>query len=191
MAPHHGHPAAASVLHHHHAQPYQHYATSQYYVPTNPAVGGPSIVTSNSTAAYHHQTAPTAYGANQSPYNYNYGLSESTFASPLPAVGSNPNEMATDDIKSEYISNIKSEYVPTPYVTPSPTLDLNSSAEVDVHSTPSSMKKITQMPAQNVMHNLMETANNSASLRSISGVASNSYEHANNATMVEGNKRSK
>ncbi|KAH8280865.1 hypothetical protein KR054_002366 [Drosophila jambulina] len=100
----------------------------------------------NMSASQFYAGAPaTAY---QSPaaYNYNYAGTGDVYG------GATPSTVA-----------IKSEYIPTPYVTPSPTLDLNSSAEVES----------LQAPAQKLGGNasgiqrLMETVSNSVSLRSI------------------------
>jgi len=99
-----------------------------------------------SASPFYAGASASAY---QSPatYNYNYagtGTGEVYGGATPSAVG------------------IKSEYIPTPYVTPSPTLDLNSSAEVDSLQTPS--QKLCGNP---LTQRLMETASNSASLRSI------------------------
>ncbi|KAH8295132.1 hypothetical protein KR018_007565 [Drosophila ironensis] len=111
----------------------------------------------NMSASQFYAGAPaTAY---QSPatYNYNYAVGVGG--------GSGSADMYGGSTAPGSVS-VKSEYIPTPYVTPSPTLDLNSSAEVDS----------LQAPAQKLCGNgnpltqrLMETANNSASLRSIHG----------------------
>ncbi|KAH8374633.1 muscle-specific homeobox protein tinman [Drosophila serrata] len=98
-----------------------------------------------SASQFYAGASATAY---QSPatYNYNYAGTGDVYG------GATPSTVA-----------IKSEYIPTPYVTPSPTLDLNSSAEVES----------LQAPAQKLGGNasgiqrLMETVSNSASLRNI------------------------
>lgn len=98
-----------------------------------------------SASQFYAGASATAY---QSPATYNY------------------NYAGTGDVyggASTAAVTIKSEYIPTPYVTPSPTLDLNSSAEVES----------LQAPAQKLgghtsgIQRLMETVSNSASLRSI------------------------
>ncbi|XP_017081814.1 muscle-specific homeobox protein tinman [Drosophila eugracilis] len=97
-----------------------------------------------SASQFYAGASATAY---QSPatYNYNYTGTGEVYAGTTPsAVG------------------IKSEYIPTPYVTPSPTLDLNSSTEVDSLQTPA--QKLCGNP---LTQRLMETASNSASLRGI------------------------
>ncbi|EDW55326.1 muscle-specific homeobox protein tinman [Drosophila sechellia] len=99
-----------------------------------------------SASQFYAGASATAY---QTPatYNYNYAGSGEVYGGATPsAVG------------------IKNEYIPTPYVTPSPTLDLNSSAEVD------SLQAQTQKLCVNPLsQRLMETASNSSSLRSIYG----------------------
>ncbi|XP_037729498.1 muscle-specific homeobox protein tinman [Drosophila subpulchrella] len=123
----------AHMFQHHHGHPHQSFQ--------------------HGTSAYNMSASPFYAGASatayQSPatYNYNYagtGTGEVYGGATPSAVG------------------IKSEYIPTPYVTPSPTLDLNSSAEVDSLQTPS--QKLCGNP---LTQRLMETASNSASLRSI------------------------
>lgn len=99
-----------------------------------------------SASQFYAGASATAY---QTPatYNYNYAGSGEVYGGATPsAVG------------------IKSEYIPTPYVTPSPTLDLNSSAEVDSLQAPT--QKLCVNP---LSQRLMETASNSSSLRSIYG----------------------
>ncbi|XP_017003599.2 muscle-specific homeobox protein tinman [Drosophila takahashii] len=103
-----------------------------------------------SASQFYAGASATAY---QSPatYNYNYG-----------GTGSGSGEVYGGVTPSVVPVGIKSEYIPTPYVTPSPTLDLNSSAEVDSLQTPA--QKLCGNP---LAQRLMETASNSASLRSI------------------------
>jgi len=123
----------AHMFQHHHGHPHQSFQ--------------------HGTSAYNMSASPFYAGAsatayqNPATYNYNYagtGTGEVYGGATPSAVG------------------IKSEYIPTPYVTPSPTLDLNSSAEVDSLQTPS--QKLCGNP---LTQRLMETASNSASLRSI------------------------
>ncbi|KAH8317150.1 hypothetical protein KR074_005613 [Drosophila pseudoananassae] len=104
----------------------------------------------NMSASQFYAGAPATAYQNPATYNYNYAGAGDVYGG-----AATPAAVA-----------IKSEYIPTPYVTPSPTLDLNSSAEVDS----------LQAPAQKLCGNgnplsqrLMETVNNSASLRSIHG----------------------
>nr|CAA38978.1 msh-2 [Drosophila sp.] [Drosophila sp. (in: flies)] len=99
-----------------------------------------------SASQFYAGASATAY---QTPatYNYNYAGSGEVYGGATPS--------AVD---------IKSEYIPTPYVTPSPTLDLNSSAEVDSLQAPT--QKLCVNP---LSQRLMETASNSSSLRSIYG----------------------
>ncbi|EDW28131.1 GL27335 [Drosophila persimilis] len=95
----------------------------------------------SATQFYAGATAPSY----QSPatYNYNYAGAGDAYPQHSPAV------------------TIKSEYIPTPYVTPSPTLDLNSSAEVE------SLAPAQKLCGNPLSQRLLETVSNSASLRSI------------------------
>ncbi|XP_017845904.1 muscle-specific homeobox protein tinman [Drosophila busckii] len=73
-----------------------------------------------------HQSYQTPYNqfyagnSYQSPAAYNYNYAGDVYATPT----------ATAPIAAP----VKSEYIPTPYVTPSPTLDLNSSTEVELQT---------------------------------------------------------
>uniref|UniRef100_A0A1A9VHX7 Homeobox domain-containing protein n=1 Tax=Glossina austeni TaxID=7395 RepID=A0A1A9VHX7_GLOAU len=152
-------------------QTYQAYNPShhQYYMPPPPTV-----------ATYQ----PPAYSASapQSMFNYNYPTD--------PYMGSNIAQhciatvSATPPTTHADLANnslIKNEYVPTSYVTPSPTLDLNSSIEVDVNVSNgnSCQKKAnnSSLATSTSIHSLMETASNTASLRHISsGLTDAVYE---------------
>ncbi|CAD6993992.1 unnamed protein product [Ceratitis capitata] len=172
----HSHPGAHTTHpphshpHTHHVPPYhQHYGTPvQWYMPTpgvttNPNAMCPPAVSSvspnSSTAATYGvmATHPTAY-------NYNYLNPGDAYMNGINGVGN-----------IEIASN-KSDYASTPYVTPSPTLDLNSSTEVvgDPHTGTSAMPaKLTALPSkssgshsksivptQQTLQNLMDTTNN-------------------------------
>ncbi|KAM7364436.1 tinman [Cochliomyia hominivorax] len=155
-APHH-HP-------HHHATTHQSYQSynHQYYMPST-------------TTTYQPPGYPTQTVSSTAPSLYNYAGYETYNTNPAPQ---QPQQCAplTHPATATSISHVdlsqspsvKNEYVPTPYVTPSPTLDLNSSTEVDVNNTPSSAQKKSPLSGQTAMHSLMETANNSNSLRNIS-----------------------
>ncbi|XP_037943983.1 muscle-specific homeobox protein tinman-like [Teleopsis dalmanni] len=183
------HPAyATTALHSHHAQAQaqaqaqahhtQHYyppynSSHQFYVPPPPPPPPPLVSDSASSypASFCSQT-----GQHSSAYNYSYGVPGGT-----PYGNSQASAHAL--IKSEAQSP-QTEYISTPFITPSPTLDLNSSAEVDVlhvaavqqpAASTVSCKKLS-MAAQSVQ-NLLETANNSASLRSISSGTATDIVH--------------
>ncbi|XP_039491928.1 muscle-specific homeobox protein tinman [Drosophila santomea] len=125
----------AHMFQHHHGHPHQSFQHSA------------SAYNMSASQFYAGATASASATAYQTPasYNYNYAGSGEVYGGATPsAVG------------------IKSEYIPTPYVTPSPTLDLNSSAEVDSLQAPT--QKLCGNP---LTQRLMETASNSSSLRSI------------------------
>ncbi|XP_013102034.2 muscle-specific homeobox protein tinman [Stomoxys calcitrans] len=152
---------AASSTHHH--QSYQGYNTAavaaaaaahQYYVPPTATYQPPGYPAAQNAQSIYHQYP--GYGAEPFPsHNGTQNLSTSL-----------PPHMAHIDLTQS--NSVKSEYVPTPYVTPSPTLDLNSSTEVDLNTPSSGQKKSPVNPAPTSLHSLMETANNSNSLRNIS-----------------------
>ncbi|XP_016953758.1 muscle-specific homeobox protein tinman [Drosophila biarmipes] len=125
----------AHMFQHHHGHPHQSFqpSASAYNMSASPFYAGSSA---------------TAY---QSPATYNYNYAGTGTLSGEVYGGAPPSAVG-----------IKNEYIPTPYVTPSPTLDLNSSAEVDSLQTPA--QKLCGNP---LTQRLMETASNSASLRSI------------------------
>ncbi|KAH8326675.1 hypothetical protein KR067_011772 [Drosophila pandora] len=104
----------------------------------------------NMSAPQFYAGAPTTAYQNPATYNYNYAGAGDVYGG-----AATPAAVA-----------IKSEYIPTPYVTPSPTLDLNSSAEVESLQTPAQKLCGNGNP---LSQRLMETVNNSASLRSIHG----------------------
>lgn len=148
----HPHHSTATTLPPTHHQSYQGYNATvhhQYYMPP--------------TSTYQPHGYPAQTGT-QSLYNY----------AGYEAYNTNPvQQCVTTSVSSTHIDltqspSVKNEFVPTPYVTPSPTLDLNSSTEVDVNNTPSSAQKKSPMNGQTAMTSLMETANNSNSLRNIS-----------------------
>ncbi|XP_030374284.1 muscle-specific homeobox protein tinman [Scaptodrosophila lebanonensis] len=89
----------------------------------------------------------TSYG------NYGYTPPTDAYVAPMPA-----------------IPHIKSEYIPTPYVTPSPTLDLNSSAEVETHHTPAyKLNPAGIGSGVGMSQGLLESAGTSTALRNITG----------------------
>lgn len=177
-APHpHAHPHPHPHTHTHHVPPpyHQHYGAVQWYMPTptTPAMAngdaicapGSSSVSPNMSGSYGvTATHPTAYT-----YNYQH---------PSDAYSMNCVNGANGVGSIEIASN-KSDYASTPYVTPSPTLDLNSSAEVgDPHTATSAMTtKLTALPSkgsghgksavasQHSLQNLMETTNNGSSMQ--------------------------
>lgn len=164
--------AATSSHHHHHHQSYQGYNTAavaaaaaahQYYVPPTATYQPPGYPAQATQSIYHQYTG---YGAET--FNSHAGTQNGTTTlSP---------HMAHIDLTQ---TSVKSEYVPTPYVTPSPTLDLNSSTEVDLNTPSSGQKKSPINAPPSSLHSLMETANNSNSLRNISsGLAGPLYEQA-------------
>lgn len=164
---HHNHHSTAPPTH----QTYQNYnASHQFYMPPTATYQPPPP-----PPTYATQSAPT-----QSLYNYagGYAASEPFAANSTHQCSAltHPSTAANTHIDLTQTS-IKTEYVPTPYVTPSPTLDLNSSTEVDANNTPSAIQKKSPLSTQNTMHSLMETANNSNSLRNIStGLTGQLYE---------------
>ncbi|XP_065360088.1 muscle-specific homeobox protein tinman [Calliphora vicina] len=154
----HHHAAAASTPPTTH-QAYQGYnASHQYYMP--------------STATYQPPGYPAQTASTQSLYNYAAAGYDAYNPNPPQQCPSlthpTTSNSASTHIDLTQATSVKNEYVPTPYVTPSPTLDLNSSTEVDVNNTPSSAQKKSPLSNQTAMHSLMETANNSNSLRNIS-----------------------
>ncbi|XP_023309289.2 muscle-specific homeobox protein tinman [Lucilia cuprina] len=150
--PHHHAAAAAAAA----ATPPTHqsyHGYNQYYMP--------------STATYQPPGYPAPQTASAQSLYYN-AAGYDAYNPPNPAAQQCPSNTASTHMDLSQSSSVKNEYVPTPYVTPSPTLDLNSSTEVDVNNTPSSAQKKSPLSSQTAMHSLMETANNSNSLRNIS-----------------------
>ncbi|XP_053946224.1 muscle-specific homeobox protein tinman [Anastrepha ludens] len=152
-----------------HVPPYQHYGAVQWYM------SPPAVTNSNSMCAPASSVSPnaSAYGvtlAHPAAYNYNYQHPSDAYMNGVNGVGSIEN------------TSSRSEYNSTPYVTPSPTLDLNSSTEVgDPHAASGLTAKLTSLlpkgssgscktggVSQQSLHNLLETTNNSASMQQIS-----------------------
>ncbi|KAL7727413.1 hypothetical protein ACLKA6_003071 [Drosophila palustris] len=102
-------------------------------------------------AGYHHQDYGMSAHMFQHPQSYQsaYNVTASQFYAGSTAnayqspAGYNYNYAGTGDVYASSSTiptipppiSIKSEYIPTPYVTPSPTLDLNSSTEVEAHAS--------------------------------------------------------
>ncbi|XP_017119530.1 muscle-specific homeobox protein tinman [Drosophila elegans] len=131
----------AHMFQHHHGHPHPH---PHPHTHAHQGFQHSASAYNMSASQFYAGASASAY---QSPatYNYNYAGAGEVYAGATPSAVS-----------------IKSEYIPTPYVTPSPTLDLNSSAEVDSLQAPA--QKLCGNP---LTQRLMETASNSASLRSI------------------------
>lgn len=119
---HHQSAAATPTATHHH----------QYYTPM--AAGGPSHMT--------YQSPQTMYNYNQRYPAENNGVSLGAApednSDPSGSVGTAPCSSASSASTATYLdlqhltqSQVKHEYLPTPYVTPSPTLDLNNPLETD------------------------------------------------------------
>nr|XP_036217189.1 muscle-specific homeobox protein tinman [Bactrocera oleae] len=178
----HGHHAQHPHPHthtHHVPPPYhQHYGAVQWYMPT-PATpvmtNGNAMCAAGSSSA--SPSASGAYGvpaAHSTAYSYNYQHPSDAYG----MSGVNGTN-GTNGVGSLEIASSKSDYTSTPYVTPSPTLDLNSSTEVgDPHTAASAMTaKLTALPSkgsghgksavasQQSLQNLMETANNGSSMQ--------------------------
>ncbi|KAH8381964.1 hypothetical protein KR009_001163 [Drosophila setifemur] len=102
-----------------------------------------------SASQFYAGASATSY---QTPATYNYN-----YAGAGVGTGSGGDVYGGAAAATPAAVSIKSEYIPTPYVTPSPTLDLNSSTEVE--SMQANGNPLTQR--------LMETVSNSASMRSI------------------------
>ncbi|XP_073823129.1 tinman [Musca autumnalis] len=164
---------AATTAHAHPHQGYQGYNTAAvaaaaaaahpYYVPPTATYQPPGYPV-QSTQSIYHQYNGYASDPYQTHVTAQNGTTASAAATTLPT-----HHMSHIDLTQPIV---KSEYVPTPYVTPSPTLDLNSSTEVDLN-TPSSGQKKSPVsnntnPPPATLQSLMETANNSNSLRNIS-----------------------
>ncbi|XP_067629915.1 muscle-specific homeobox protein tinman [Eurosta solidaginis] len=190
----HSHPPAHAPLpphthhtHSHHVPPYQHYGAVQWYVPsasvTNGAtMCGPGGSVSPGASIYG---VPTTHST--AAYNYNYQHSSDAYVS--------------GGIGGIEIASSKSDYTSTPYVTPSPTLDLNNSTEMaelqqqqqlsntstnyssKVTSLPlkSNGSGKTAIPSQQSLQSLMETTNNSSntSLQHISKSGGNDTNSLN------------
>ncbi|XP_041447549.1 muscle-specific homeobox protein tinman [Drosophila obscura] len=103
----------------------------------------PAASAYNMSATQFYAGATASSYQSPATYNYNYAGAVDAYPQPPSAV------------------SIKSEYIPTPYVTPSPTLDLNSSAEVE------SLAPAQKLCGNPLSQRLLETVSNSASLRSI------------------------
>uniref|UniRef100_A0A1A9WMM4 Homeobox domain-containing protein n=1 Tax=Glossina brevipalpis TaxID=37001 RepID=A0A1A9WMM4_9MUSC len=175
-------------------QPYQAYNPNhhQYYMPPPPTV-----------ATYQ----PSSYGASSSSssssqpmFNYNHPtdpyMSSNITQHCMTTVTATPPTTHIDLANS---SLIKNEYLPTSYVTPSPTLDLNNSIEVDVNAsnTISCQKKTNNSSSlatstTTTIHSLMETASNTASLRHISsGLSDVVYEQSTLLPISSDNNKKK
>ncbi|EDW85157.1 uncharacterized protein Dwil_GK14502 [Drosophila willistoni] len=97
----------------HHVHPHSHQSFHQSV---------PTAAYNVSAQQFYAGTPATAYQTSPANYNYNYvGAGD-----PYSSASESPSVVNGGSVVA-----VKSEYIPTPYVTPSPTLDLNSSAEVD------------------------------------------------------------
>ncbi|XP_011181087.2 muscle-specific homeobox protein tinman [Zeugodacus cucurbitae] len=160
---------------HHVPPPYhQHYGAVQWYMPTptTPAMTNGNVMCAPSGSSSVSPSASGVYGvsttSHPTAYNYNY-------QHPSDAYGMSGVNAAN----GMEIASSKSDYTSTPYVTPSPTLDLNSSTEVgDPHTVTSAMSaKLTALPAkasghgkaavtsQQSLQNLMEATNNGTTMQ--------------------------
>ncbi|XP_062125896.1 muscle-specific homeobox protein tinman isoform X1 [Drosophila sulfurigaster albostrigata] len=149
LPPPHGHHPHAHAHHHHHqlyAGYHQDYGmpAHMFQHPHPHAHQGYQPAYNVSASQFYAGNASNAYQTSSAGYNYNYATAASAVASPGDLYASAASASASStlpSVGSPVVSNaaaaiiaagtIKSEYIPTPYVTPSPTLDLNSSTEVD------------------------------------------------------------
>ncbi|XP_050341312.1 muscle-specific homeobox protein tinman [Bactrocera neohumeralis] len=179
----HGHPGPHphahphSHTHTHHVPPpyHQHYGAVQWYMPTptTPAMTNGNAMCAPGSSSVS-PSAPGAYGlpaAHPTAYSYNYQQPSDAYG--MSGVG------GANGVGNLEMASSKSDYTSTPYVTPSPTLDLNSSTEVgDPHSATSAMTaKLTALPSkvsghgkstvasQQSLQNLIDTTNNGSSMQ--------------------------
>ncbi|XP_017486988.1 PREDICTED: muscle-specific homeobox protein tinman, partial [Rhagoletis zephyria] len=147
--------------------PYQHYGAVQWYMPS------PAVTNGNAMCGSSVSPNASAYGGttttHATAYNYNYQLSSDGYMNGVNNVG------------CIEIASSKSDYTSTPYVTPSPTLDLNSSTEVgDPHMASALSAKLTTVSpkgsgsskagtaSQQSFQNILESANNNVTMQQIS-----------------------
>lgn len=179
----HQHPLHYQQPHHHgYHQNYHHQAAMQS-APHHHQYYAPMTTGSHSNAAY--QSPQTIFNYNHryssenisSPGSGANGLSED-ISNPCASVGTAPCSSTSSASTATYLdlqhltapTQIKREYLPSPYVTPSPTLDLNNPIEADyqqagsgtktatVSSNPTAGSQISYLVGGNVSHSMNDVS---------------------------------